>query len=203
GLQIVGGIASVFDSVVVVTDRRNLDKQIRNTIRGFAQVSSVVGHAEHSGDLRAMLQAGKKIIITTVQKFPYILDDMGGELAGRRFALLIDEAHSSQGGRTAAKMNMALQAQAEGDEEPTTEDKILAIIESRKMLTNASYFAFTATPKNRTLELFGEPYQEGDQTKYRPFHTYAMKQAIQEGFILDVLRNYTPVDSYYRLLKKV
>jgi type I restriction enzyme R subunit len=202
GLQEPGGTAPAFDSVVVVTDRRNLDKQIRNTIRGFAQVGSVVGHAERSGDLRAMLQAGKKIIITTVQKFPYILDDVGGELAGRRFALLIDEAHSSQGGRTAAKMNMALQAQEE-EEEPTTEDKILALMESRKMLVNASYFAFTATPKNRTLELFGEPYQEGGTTKYRPFHTYAMKQAIQEGFILDVLRNYIPVDSYYRLLKKV
>lgn len=202
GLQVAGATAAVFDSVVVVTDRRNLDKQIRNTIRGFAQVGSVVGHAEHSGDLRAMLQAGKKIIITTVQKFPYILDDMGGELAGRRFALLIDEAHSSQGGRTAAKMNMALQAQDE-EEELTTEDKILALMEARKMLPNASYFAFTATPKNRTLELFGEPYPEGGQTKYRPFHTYAMKQAIQEGFILDVLRNYTPVDSFYRLLKKV
>ncbi len=202
GLQVAGATAAVFDSVVVVTDRRNLDKQIRNTIRGFAQVGSVVGHAEHSGDLQAMLQAGKKIIITTVQKFPYILDDMGGELAGRRFALLIDEAHSSQGGRTAAKMNMALQAQDE-EEDLTTEDKILALMEARKMLPNASYFAFTATPKNRTLELFGEPYPEGGQTKYRPFHTYAMKQAIQEGFILDVLRNYTPVDSYYRLLKKV
>ncbi len=203
GLQVPGGTAAVFDSVIVVTDRRNLDRQIRNTIRGFAQVGSVVGHAEHSGDLRAMLQAGKKIIITTVQKFPYILDDIGGELAGRRFALLIDEAHSSQGGRTAAKMNMALQAQGEEEEEPTTEEKIIALMESRKMLANASYFAFTATPKNRTLELFGVPYQEGDATKYRPFHTYAMKQAIQEGFILDVLRNYTPVDSYYRLLKKV
>ena len=203
GLQEPGGPAPVFDSVVVITDRRNLDRQIRNTIRGFAQVGSVVGHAEHSGDLRAMLQAGKKIIITTVQKFPYILDDIGGELAGRRFALLIDEAHSSQGGRTAAKMNMALQAQDKADEEPTTEEKIIALMESRKMLANASYFAFTATPKNRTLELFGVPYQEGDVTKYRPFHTYAMKQAIQEGFILDVLRNYTPVDSYYRLLKKV
>jgi len=203
GLQESGGTAPVFDSVVVVTDRRNLDKQIRNTIRGFAQVGSVMGHAERSGDLRAMLQAGKKIIITTVQKFPFILDDIGGELAGRRFALLIDEAHSSQGGRTAAKMNMALQSQDDSNEEPTTEERIIALMESRKMLANASYFAFTATPKNRTLELFGVPYQEGNVTKYRPFHTYAMKQAIQEGFILDVLRNYIPVDSYYRLLKKV
>ena len=202
GLQEAGSPAAVFDSVVVVTDRRNLDKQIRNTIRGFAQVASVVGHAERSGDLRAFLQAGKKIIITTVQKFPFILDDIGGELQGRSFALLIDEAHSSQGGRTAAKMNMALTGTEEEGEEESTEDRIVALMESRKMLPNASYFAFTATPKGRTLEIFGEPYPDGEQTKFRPFHTYAMKQAIQEGFILDVLRNYTSVAGYYRLLKK-
>lgn len=202
GLQGAGGPAAVFDSVVVVTDRRNLDKQIRDTIKGFAQVGSVVGHAERSGDLRRFLQAGKKIIITTVQKFPFILDDMGGELRGRKFALLIDEAHSSQGGRTAAKMNMALNGTGE-EEAESTEDKINALMEARKTLDNASYFAFTATPKNRTLEIFGAPYLDGEQTKHRPFHTYAMKQAIKEGFILDVLCNYTPVDSYYRLLKKV
>jgi type I restriction enzyme R subunit len=202
GLEAVGSTTAVFDSVVVVTDRRNLDKQIKNTIKGFAQVGSLVGHAERSGDLRRFLQDGKKIIITTVQKFPFILDDIGGELAGRNFALLIDEAHSSQGGRTAAKMNMALTG-AEDDEAESTEDKIIALMESRKMLANASYFAFTATPKNRTLEIFGVPYQEGNETKHRPFHTYAMKQAIEEGFIMDVLRNYTPVASYYRLLKKV
>lgn len=202
GLQVASSTAPVFDSVIVVTDRRNLDKQIRNTIRGFAQVGSVVGHAVRSGDLRAFLQAGKKIIITTVQKFPFILDDIGGELQGRKFALLIDEAHSSQGGRTATKMNMALNGEEDEDEE-STEDKINALMEARKMLTNASYFAFTATPKNKTLEIFGESYQEGGEIKYRPFHTYSMKQAIQERFIEDVLRNYTSVNSYYRLLKKV
>lgn len=202
GLTAPGTPAALFDSVVVITDRRNLDKQIRNTIRGFAQVGSVVGHAERSGDLRRYLQEGKKIIISTIQKFPYILDDIGGELRDRRFALLIDEAHSSQGGRTAAKMNRALTGQ-EGEEEEEAEDKINALIAARRMLTNASYFAFTATPKNRTLELFGVPYQEGDETKFRPFHTYAMKQAIEEGFIMDVLRHYTPVNSYYRLLKKI
>jgi type I restriction enzyme R subunit len=202
GLQVGSSTASVFDSVIVVTDRRNLDKQIRNTIRGFAQVGSVVGHAVRSGDLRTFLQAGKKIIITTVQKFPFILDDIGGELQGRKFALLIDEAHSSQGGRTATKMNMALNGE-EGEDEESTEDKINALMEARKMLTNASYFAFTATPKNKTLEIFGEAYQEEGEIKYRPFHTYSMKQAIQERFIEDVLRNYTSVNSYYRLLKKV
>ncbi len=203
GLKAAGSTAALLDSVVVVTDRRNLDKQIRNTIRGFAQVGSMVGHAERSGDLRKFLQAGKKIIITTVQKFPFILDDIGGELQGRNFALLIDEAHSSQGGRTAAKMNMALNGSDDAEEEETTEEKIAKLMKSRKMLTNASYFAFTATPKGRTEEIFGEAYQDGAETKYRPFHVYAMKQAMQEGFILDVLRNYTSVNSYYRLLKKV
>ncbi|WP_375418289.1 type I restriction endonuclease subunit R [uncultured Hymenobacter sp.] len=201
GLAAASDSQTLFDSVVVITDRRNLDKQIKETIKGFAQVGSIVGHAERSGDLRKFLQAGKKIIITTVQKFPFILDDIGGELRGRHFALLIDEAHSSQGGRTAAKMNIALTGIEDEPESP--EDKIIALMEARKMLPNASYFAFTATPKNQTLELFGDPYQEGETTKHRPFHTYAMKQAIQEGFIMDVLKSYTPVDSYYRLLKKV
>lgn len=203
--QLVGleqGSKPIFDSVVVITDRRVLDKQIKDTIKQFAQVASVVGHAEHSGDLRRFLKAGKKIIITTVQKFPVIVDDIGNEHRGRTFAILIDEAHSSQGGRTAAKMNIALSEQGE-EEEESTEDIINRLIESRRMLSNASYFAFTATPKNKTLEVFGEPMPEGDKIKHRPFHSYTMKQAIQEGFILDVLKNYTPVGSYYRLIKKV
>lgn len=192
----------VFDSVVIVTDRRVLDKQIKDTIKQFAQVGSIIGHAEDSGDLRRFLQAGKKIIITTVQKFPVIVDDIGNDHRGRSFAILIDEAHSSQGGRTAAKMNIAL-SEIEEEAEETTEDIINRLIESRRMLPNASYFAFTATPKNKTLEVFGEPLPEGDKVKHRPFHSYTMKQAIQEGFILDVLKNYTPVDSFYRLIKKV
>lgn len=195
---------ALFDSVVVVTDRRILDKQIRDTIKQFAQVSATVGHAEHSGDLRRFLKAGKKIIITTVQKFPFILDEIGNEHRDNKFAIIIDEAHSSQGGRTAAKMNMALGGEQEEDEEETVEDKINKIMEGKKMLANASYFAFTATPKNKTLEIFGEPDPQPDGTvKHHPFHSYTMKQAIQEGFILDVLKNYTPVDSYYRLAKTV
>jgi len=194
---------AVFDSVIVVTDRLVLDRQIRDTIKQFAQVSATVGHAERAGDLRRFLTAGKKIIITTVQKFPFILDEIGDEHRGRTFAILIDEAHSSQGGRAAAKMNIALSEQGGEDEEETVEDAINRIMEARKMLPNASYFAFTATPKNKTLEIFGEAYPEGDQVRHRPFHCYTMKQAIQEGFILDVLRNYTPVESYYRLVKTV
>jgi type I restriction enzyme R subunit len=197
----------LFDSVIVITDRRVLDKQIRDTIKQFAQVSATVGHAQYSGDLRKFIKAGKKIIITTVQKFPFILDEIGNEHRKSRFGIIIDEAHSSQGGRTAAKMNMALTGSQEDlgvDEEETVEDKINKIMEGKKMLSNASYFAFTATPKNKTLEIFGEPDPQPDgSVKHNPFHSYTMKQAIQEGFILDVLKNYTPVESYYRLAKAV
>ena len=193
----------VFDSVIAVTDRRILDQQIRDTIKQFVQVGATVGHAERSGDLRRFIADGKKLIITTVQKFPFILDDIGSEHRDRRFAIIIDEAHSSQGGKTAAALNAALIGADDDDEDETVEDRINALMESRKMLSNASYFAFTATPKNKTLEIFGEPYPEGDAVKHRPFHSYTMKQAIQEGFILDVLRSYTPVNSYYRLVKTV
>ncbi|MBW1987591.1 MAG: type I restriction endonuclease subunit R [Deltaproteobacteria bacterium] len=192
-----------FDSIIVVTDRRVLDKQIKDTIKQFAQVSATVGHAERSGDLRRFLQSGKKIIISTIQKFPFILDEIGDEHRGRKFAIIIDEAHSSQGGRTAAKMSMVLSEHGGEQEEEDYEDRINRIMEARKMLPNASYFAFTATPKNKTLEIFGEPVPEGDKVRHRPFHSYTMKQAIQEGFILDVLASYTPVDSYYRLMKTV
>lgn len=194
---------TVFDSVIVVTDRRLLDKQIKDTIKQFAQVSSTVGHANHSGDLRRFIEEGKKIIITTVQKFPVIWDEIGDEHRGRTFAIIIDEAHSSQGGRTSAKMNIALSKEGGEEDGDTFEDKINRMMEARKMLGNASYFAFTATPKNKTLELFGEPYPEGDKVKHHPFHSYTMKQAIQEGFIMDVLESYTPVRSYYRLMKTV
>lgn len=188
----------IFDSIIVITDRRVLDKQIRDTIKQFAQVSSTVGHAEDSGDLRKFIENGKKIIISTVQKFPFILDEIGTDHRGRKFAIIIDEAHSSQGGNTAAAMNEAL-----SDPEDTINDILEKRMKARKMLSNASYFAFTATPKNKTLELFGEPYQQGRQTKFRPFHSYTMKQAIQEGFILDVLSYYTPINSYYKLIKTI
>src|SRR5450756_2496765 len=198
--QLVGlrtGTTALFDSVVVVTDRRLLDKQIKDTIKQFAQVASVVGHADSSADLHILLQAGKKIIITTIQKFPFVLDVMATEERTRTFAIIIDEAHSSQGGHTATEMNMVLSGDVE------EEDIINQLMESRKMLTNASYFAFTATPKNKTLEIFGDPLPQGGKVQHHPFHSYTMKQAIQEGFILDVLQNYTPVNSYYRLVKAV
>ncbi|MFN8545031.1 MAG: type I restriction endonuclease subunit R [Candidatus Binatia bacterium] len=196
--------ATIFDSIIVVTDRRILDQQIKDTIKQFAQVGATVGHAERAGDLRQFIAEGKKIIISTVQKFPFILDEIGSEHRGRRFAIVIDEAHSSQGGRTSAALSMALSTAGAEEDDETLEDQINRLMEAKKLLPNASYFAFTATPKNKTLEIFGTPEPQADGTvKHRPFHSYTMKQAIQEGFILDVLRHYTPVGSYYRLVKKV
>ncbi len=200
----------VFDSVIVVTDRRILDDQIQATIKQFMQVGATVGHATRSGDLRRFIEQGRKIIVSTVQKFPFILDEIGTE-PGKRFAIVIDEAHSSQGGKTSAAMSQALSAAdaaAEPDDVTDPEDLVNAALEarmaSRKLLSHASYFAFTATPKNKTLQMFGEalpPDAEG-KVKHRPFHSYTMKQAVQEGFILDVLKHYTPVESYYKLVKK-
>lgn len=192
----------IIDSVLVVTDRRILDKQIRDTIKQFMQVQNTVAWAEHSGDLRKAITDGKRIIVTTIEKFPYVLPDIGAEHKDKRFALLIDEAHSGQSGRNSAQMNLALSGLA-SDDEMDNEDKINAMMEGRKLLTNASYFAFTATPKNKTLETFGAIFEDGGDTKHRPFHVYTMKQAIQEGFILDVLKYYTPIDSYYKLMKTV
>ena len=193
----------VFDSIIVVTDRRILDKQIQDTIRQYTQVSATVGHAERSGDLRQFIEQGKKIIISTIQKFPFILNEVVSEQRSRTFAIIIDEAHSSQGGKTSAAVSQAL-GNTDDSEEMTYEDRINQLMESRKMLPNASYYAFTATPKNKTLEIFGVPESQSDgKVQHRPFHTYSMKQAIQEGFILDVLKYYTPVRSYYRLAKTV
>ena len=143
--------APMFDSIMVVTDRRILDRQIRDTIKQYAQVSATVGHAKRSSDLRRFIEMGKKIIISTVQMFPYILDEIGNEQRGRHFAIIIDEAHSSQGGQTAAAMSQALSEIGAKDDDETFEDQINRLIESRKLLPNASYFAFTATPKNKTL----------------------------------------------------
>ena len=195
-----------FDSIIVITDRRVLDRQIDGTIRQFTQVASTVGHADRSGDLRRFIEEGKKIIITTVQKFPFIVDDIGNDHRDRKFAIIIDEAHSSQGGNAASAVNRTL-GEGNVDEEEdqdTFEDQINRIIESRRMLTNASYLAFTATPKNKTLELFGTPVPQPDGTvKHLPFHNYTMKQAIEEGFIMDVLTNYTPVSRYFNVIKSI
>lgn len=192
----------MIDSVIVVTDRRILDKQIRDTIKQFMQVANTVAWAEHSGDLRKAITDGKRIIVTTIEKFPYVVPEIGAEHKENRFAIIIDEAHSGQSGRNSAQMNLALSGLA-SDDEMDNEDKINAMMEGRKLLNNASYFAFTATPKNKTLETFGVAYHDGDEIKHRPFHVYTMKQAIQEGFILDVLQYYTTIDSFYKLMKTV
>jgi type I restriction enzyme R subunit len=199
----------IFDSVIVVTDRRILDDQIQNTIKQFMQVKATVGHAENAGDLRKFIEQGKKIIVSTVQKFPFILDEIATE-GSKTFAIVIDEAHSSQGGKTSAAMSKALGNAADGtdaetDPEDTVNEALEKRMKARKMLTNASYFAFTATPKNKTLEMFGDelpPDAEG-KVKHQPFHIYTMKQAVEERFILDVLKSYTPVNSYYKLVKKI
>jgi type I restriction enzyme R subunit len=211
GLHDKTGAKSVFDTVIVITDRRVLDAQIRNNIRQFQQVNGVVeAITEGSKQLKEALEEGKKIIITTIQKFPYIVDEIG-DLPGTNFAIIIDEAHSSLSGQMARKLNQAIAKTEDEDFDPeneegdtiTGEDLISELIKSRKLLPNASYFAFTATPKNKTLELFGIPLQEGGKTKFRAFHLYSMKQAIEEGFIMDVLQNYTTYQSYYALLKKI
>lgn len=199
----------LFDSIVVVTDRRILDEQIQENIKQFAQVSAVVGAVTGAGgsktqQLAKFLASGKKIIISTVQTFPFLLKEIDDAHRGRRFAIIIDEAHSSQGGKTASAMSQAL-ADVADDPEDVVNDELQRRMESRKMLANASYFAFTATPKNKTLEMFGvalPPDAEG-KVRHRPFHGYTMKQAVQEGFILDVLKSYTTIDSYYKLVKTI
>jgi len=191
----------VVDSVLVVTDRIVLDDQIKATIKGFAQVSSTIAHAEHAVDLKSAIEAGKRIIITTVQKFPYIVDALGNEHRDRRFAVIIDEAHSSQTGRAAAALAGALSASGARDEDEDFEDQIARMAEQRKLPANASYFAFTATPKAKTLEVFGQAVA-GVEGRL-PFHSYTMKQAIEEGFILDVLAHYIPVAGFFKLIKTV
>jgi len=184
----------LFDSVIVVTDRRLLDKQLRKNIRDFSEVKNIVAPAHSAKDLKASLESGKKIIITTIQKFPFIMDGMS-DLSDRRFAVVIDEAHSSQSGSAHDSMNSAF-----GDSELDTQDAIVEAMKSRKMKGNASYLAFTATPKPITLEKFGNKQEDGS---FKPFHLYSMKQAIEEGFILDVLANYTTYKSYYEIEKSI
>lgn len=202
-VTLLNGTTPLFDSVIVVTDRVNLDQQIRDNINDFKRLTNIVDWADSSQTLKKALDDGKKIIITIVHKFPYILQAIGGSMKNKRFAIIIDEAHSSQNGSLSAKMNMALSGNV-SDEEEDLEDKILSIIEGRKMLKNANYYAFTATPKNKTLQMFGVPVKRDDgETGYQAFHEYTMKQAIEEGFILDVLKNYTTYSSFYKLFKTI
>lgn len=186
----------MFDSVIVVTDRRVLDKQLKNNIKLFSELKNIVAPAMSSQDLKESLEKGKKIIITTIQKFPRIVDGID-DLSSKNFAVIIDEAHSSQSGTAADNLNKSL---GEVEDEDEIQDAILEAMKRRKMRKNASYFAFTATPKNATLERFGIKTSDD---KYVPFHEYSMKQAIEEGFIMDVLANYTTYRSYYEIEKSI
>ena len=199
--------APIFDSVIVVTDRKVLDSQIRDNVKGFEGVSGVVeAITQGSRQLKNALEEGKKIIITTIQKFPYILDEITS-LKSKTFAIIIDEAHSSQSGTNAQKMSEAIRDKSLDEEEEAREEsldeKIIEIIKNKKLQKNASYFAFTATPKPKTLEMFGMPCEINGEVRFIPFHLYSMKQAIEEGFILDVLRGYTTYKSYYKILSSI
>ena len=190
--------APLFNSVIVVTDRRLLDKQISDNIKMFGQSAKIVAHADTSKDLKEAIENNKRIIITTIQKFPFICDAIS-DVSDHNFAVIIDEAHSSQSGIAADKLNATVQKDADTDGSDT--DALLEkLMKDRKMSTNCSYFAFTATPKRETLDRFGSEDAEG---KFHPYHLYSMKQAIEEGFILDVLTNYTTYRSYYELTKSI
>lgn len=191
----------LFDSVIVVTDRKLLDKQISKNIDVFSEVKKIVAHADSSADLKLHLESGKRIIITTIQKFPFIVDGIA-DLSNKNFAVIIDEAHSSQSGTAADNMNRAIGTTGiqKDSDEFDWQESIFEIMRTRKMRGNASYIAFTATPKNSTLERFGVLQPDG---KFKPFHLYSMKQAIEEEFILDVLANYTTYKSYYEIEKSI
>ena len=188
----------LFDSAIIVTDRRLLDKQITDNIRAFGHSMNTIAHADSSKELKEAIEQGKRIIITTIQKFPFICDSISN-VGHKNFAIIIDEAHSSQSGIAADKMNASMQHDPDtggGDSDVMIEK----LMKDRKMSDNCSYFAFTATPKKETLERFGIKDDEGH---FHPFHLYSMKQAIEEGFILNVLANYTTYKGYYELVKSI
>jgi type I restriction enzyme R subunit len=198
----------VFSSVIVISDRRIIDRQLQRTLRQVIEtpgmlVNIAADDGMTSKDLKTALEDGKRIIVTTLQKFSVIMDGMG-ELPGERFAVIVDEAHSSQGGDGAKAVQKILSYSTEDEtkdeEERTIEDRILEELKHRGPQKNVSYFAFTATPKPETLQQFGTQHADGT---YKPFSLYTMRQAIEEGFILDVLKNYATYDQYWALLKKV
>ncbi len=190
----------VFNSVIVVTDRRVLDRQINDTVRGMSHTQGVIEHADKSRDLKKALENDIKIIISTIQKFPFVVKEIRA-LGDKRFAIIIDEAHSSQGGENAAKMSAAISKGESVESYEDIQERILETIKAEKLQENASYFAFTATPKASTLEMFGEKLIINGEEKFIPFHLYSMKQAIEEGFILDVLRHYITYKSFYQIIK--
>ncbi len=197
----------MFDSIIVITDRRVLDRQLQRTVRQFEQTLGVVENIDTtSRQLKQALEDGKTIIVTTLQKFPVIANDIMA-LSGKRFAVIIDEAHSSQTGESTKSLKLVLAAGSLelAEEEDQEEGKTWKIGSLRRSGSedsspNVSYFAFTATPKSKTLELFGSRQPDG---RYAPFSLYTMRQAIEEGFILDVLDHYTTYKTYWNLLKTV
>ena len=197
----------VFDSIIVITDRRVLDRQLQQTVQQFEQTLGVVENIDKtSSQLKDALEHGKTIIVTTLQKFPVIVNDMDS-LKGNRFAVIIDEAHSSQSGESTKSLKTVLTIGSlddvdteESEEGEDLEDRIAEVMKKRGRLSNVSYFAFTATPKPKTLELFGTRRSDG---RYEAFSLYSMRQAIDEHFILDVLENYTTYKTYWSLLKKI
>ncbi|ELX2336551.1 type I restriction endonuclease subunit R [Campylobacter upsaliensis] len=193
----------VFDSILVVTDRRVLDRQIQENVKSFTQDKNLVESiTDGSKQLKAALEEGKKIIVTTIQKFPYIADEIT-HLQNKSFAIIIDEAHSSQSGKNAEEMGKAISNKNDKETgEMDLEEELIKIIKNKKFQKNASYFAFTATPKPKTLEMFGSPCEINGEKKFIPFHLYSMKQAIEEGFILDVLKGYITYASYYKIVSK-
>ncbi len=191
----------VFDSIVIISDRRVIDRQLQATVKSFEQTAGLVENIdETSRQLKAALESGKAIVVTTLQKFPVIAEEIEN-LPGQRFAVIIDEAHSSQTGESRRYLNMVFRAGkledaelAEGGEWEDDEDAVLAQMRTRGFQPNVSYFAFTATPKAKTLEMFGRKRADG---RFEPFSLYPMRQAIEEGFILDVLENYTTYQEYW------
>ncbi len=194
---------NVFDSILVVTDRKVLDRQIQENVKSFTQDKNLVESiTDGSRQLKAAIEEGKKIIVTTIQKFPYIADEIT-HLSDKTFAIIIDEAHSSQSGKNAEEMGKAIGNKDDKEtSEMDLEEELIKIIENKKFQKNASYFAFTATPKPKTLEMFGSACEINGEKKFIPFHLYSMKQAIEEGFILDVLKGYITYASYYKIVSK-
>jgi len=197
----------VYDMVIVVSDRRVIDKQLQDQVQSIEKVKGIVEKIEkHSEQLKEALETGSNIVVTTLQKFPYILEEVK-DLPERKYAVIIDEAHSSQSGITARKMKQVLSTNSleeaetlDAEDMDEVDEEILKEVESYRNLKNISFFAFTATPKSKTLEMFGMPDEYGH---YHPFHTYTMKQAIEEGFILNVLKNYLTYETYFKLVKKI
>ena len=197
----------IYDMVIVVSDRKVIDEQLRTQVRSIEKKKGIVEVIDkRSKQLKEALETGSNIVVTTIQKFPYILEEIG-DLPERKYAVIIDEAHSSQTGTTAKKMKQILSTNSLEEAEildsevmDEVDEEILREIESYRNLNNISFFAFTATPKNKTLEMFGWEDKHGH---YHPFHTYTMKQAIEEGFILDVLKNYLSYATYFKLAKKI